>query len=115
MAKIILCVVQLIVLNVLKTLTMFCGKYNPLYNNVSDDKDEINDIKCEIEDDFLKRVHNDNVFVTDVTKAVRHVKEGKTDENEGPMSDNIHGTHSLYVQITIVLMLCLFMVYAKIL
>ncbi len=44
------------VLSVMKTLLMFFyGKYNPLYNSVPYDRDEMNDIKCGIEDDLFKK------------------------------------------------------------
>ncbi len=103
------------VLSVMKTLPMFFyGKYNPLYNSVPYDKDEMNDIKCGIEDDLFKRGHNDYVIaVVDVIKSVAHLKQAKTDDGEkGLMSDNIiHGTHSFYVLLTIVFnTICLFMV-----
>ncbi len=91
--------------SVMKTLLMFFyEKYNPLYNSVPYDKDEKNDIKCGIEDDLFKRGHNDYVItVADVIKSVAHLKQGKTDGEEGHMSDNItHGTDSLYVLLTIV-------------
>ncbi len=63
------------------------------------DKDEMNDIKCGIEDDLFKKGHNDYVItVADVIKYVTHLKQGKTDGEKGLMSDNIiYGTHSLYV------------------
>ncbi len=68
------------------------------------DKDEMNDVKCGIEDDLFKRGHNDYIIaVTDAIKYVAHLKQGKTDGEEGLMSDNIiHGTHSFYVLLTIV-------------
>ncbi len=64
----------------------------------------MNDIKCRIEDDLFKRGHNDYVIrVADVIKSLAHLKQGKTDGEEGLMSDNIiHGTNSLYVLLTIV-------------
>ncbi len=68
------------------------------------DNDEMNDIKCGIEDDLFKRGHNGYVItVTDVIKSLAHLKQGKIDGEEGLISDNIiHGTHSLYVPLTIV-------------
>ncbi len=70
------------------------------------DKDEMNDIKCGIENDLFERGHNDYVItVADLIKSLAHLKQGKTDGEEGLMSDNIiHGTHSLslYVLLTIV-------------
>ncbi len=53
---------------------------------------------------YLKRGHNNYVIkVADVIKSLAHLKQGKTDGEEGLMSDNIiHGTHSLYVLLTIV-------------
>ncbi len=76
---------------------VFYGKYNPLYNSMPYDKDEMNDIKRGIEDDLFKRGHNDYVI------TVAHLKQGKTNGEEGLMSDNIiHGTHSLYVLLTVV-------------
>ncbi len=86
------------VLSLMKTLLMFFyAKYNPLYNSVPYDKDEMNDIKCGFEDDLYKRGHNDYVItLADVIKSVAHLKQVKTDGEEGFMSDNIiHGTHSL--------------------
>ncbi len=103
--EIIIYLVQLMVPSVKKTLLMFFyEKYNPLYNSVPYDKDEMNDIKCGIEDDLFKRGHNDYVIsVADVIKSLAHLKQFKTDGEEGLMSDNIiHGTHSLYVLLTIV-------------
>ncbi len=41
--------------------------------------------------------------MADVIKSVAHLKQGKTDGEEGLMFDNIiHGTYSLYVLLTIV-------------
>ncbi len=34
---------------------VFYGKYNPLYNSVPYNKDEMNDTKCGIEEDLLKK------------------------------------------------------------
>ncbi len=48
--------------------------------------------------------------MADVIKSLAHLKQGNTDGEEGLIYDNIiHGTHSLYVLLTLVLMLCLFM------
>ncbi len=48
-------------------------------------------------------IHNDYVItVADVIKSIAHLKQGKTYGEDGLMSDNIiHGTHSLYVLLTI--------------
>ncbi len=64
----------------------------------------MNDIKYGTEDDLFKIGHNDYVItVADVIKSVAHLKQGKIDGKEGLISDNIiHGTHSLYVPLTIV-------------
>ncbi len=64
----------------------------------------MNDIKCGIEDDLFQRGHHDYVIAeAAVIKPVAPIKQGKTDEEEGLMSDNIiHGTHNLYVLLTIV-------------
>ncbi len=49
--------------------------------------------------------------MADVIKTVVHLKQGKTDGEEALISDNIiHGTHSLYLLLTIIIMLFLFMV-----
>ncbi len=56
------------------------GKYNPFYNSVPYDKDEMNDIKCGIEDDLFKIGHNDyGITVADVIESVDHLKRCKTD------------------------------------
>ncbi len=72
----------------------------------------MNDIKYEIEDDLVKCGHNNYVItVANIIKVIAHLKQDKTDGDDGLMSDNIiHGTHSLYVLLTklLFLMLCLF-------
>ncbi len=82
----------------------FYGKYNPLHNSVPYGNDKMNDIKYGIENDLFKRYHNDYVItVADVIKSVANLTQDKTDGEEGLMSDNIiHGTHSLYVLLTII-------------
>ncbi len=60
---------------------------------------------------YLKETIMIVITVADVIKSVANLTQGKTNGEEGFMSDNIiHGTHSLYVLLTIVLILWLFMV-----
>ncbi len=60
-------------------------------------KDRNNTLPCPI---YLKE-YNDNVItVAYVITAVDHLKQDKTDEDEGLMSNIIQGNHSLYVLLT---------------
>ncbi len=68
------------------------------------DQSEINDIKCIIDPKLQNAVHqNYSVNVHDVVKAINHLKYGKCDGGEeGLWSDHlIHGTHNLYVMLTL--------------
>ncbi len=82
-----------VVTNILNT------KYNNLYNSVQYDEVEMNNIKDKIQRCIQQ--DNDKVYdinVVDVKKAVKHLKLGKSDGEEGLFSDNIiHAPHILHV------------------
>ncbi len=86
---------------------VFYEKYNKLYTSVPYDKDDMSDIKSQMNNDIKKENNTDYVIiVVDVVKAIEHLKQGKSGGEEGLWSDNIiHGTHTLYVLVTLVLML----------
>ncbi len=84
-------------------VNLFADKYSNLYNSVSYDQSEINDIKCIIYAKLQNDVQqNYSVNVYDVVKAISHLKYGTSDGEEGLWSDHlIHGTHNLYVMLTL--------------
>ncbi len=82
----------------------FYEKYNKLYTSVPYNKDDMCDIKSQMNNNIKKGNNTDYVLtVADVVKAIEHRKQGKSGGEEGIWSDNlIHGTHTLYVLMTII-------------
>jgi hypothetical protein len=80
----------------------FSEKYRNLYNSVPYDQGKMNDIQHEI-NNRLNSSHEYNVSVDDVVSAIKRLKLGKSDGEEGLNSDHIiNGPHLLYVFLTII-------------
>ena len=84
---------------------VFQNKYEELYNCVHYDVQEVEDLKREIDAELNHQLNSDFVIcINDVKEAIANLKLGKSDGEEGLVSDHfINGTMQLQVLIT-----CLF-------
>ena len=84
---------------------LFGKKYMDLYNSVPYDENDMNDIKNIV----LNRIHNESkvtycVTVQDVSNAIKQLKSGKSDGEEGLQSDHvIHAPHLFTVLLTAII------------
>ncbi len=81
---------------------MFVKKYDELYNSVSYNKSDMENLS-----ECVKASINVNdkytISMHDVTNAALHLQKGKTDGHEGLCSDNIiNAPHSLFVILTLI-------------
>ena len=87
----------------------FADKYDILYNSVSYDKNEMDELKCNINSLIESKYSNDGssvdlswVTVDKIMSAVRCLKLGKHDGDTGYYSDHItHACNSLYVHLSL--------------
>ena len=85
-----------------KIASIFNEKYETLYNSVPYNAYDMSNIKCKI-DKRIKSCHHDRyqVNVNELVTAVKHLKTGKSDGEEGLYSDNIiNAPHRFYVILT---------------
>ena len=84
---------------------VFQNKYEELYNCVHYNVQEVEDLKREIDAELNHQLNSDFViYINDVEEAIANLKLGKSDGEEGLVSDHfINGTMLLQVLIT-----CLF-------
>ena len=89
---------------------LFADKFYNLYNSVSYDSVEMNQLKCDIDNMIIEQcctagqcTHgNHGITAADVQSAVHKLKHGKKDGNSNVVSDNIiYAGHRLHVHLAI--------------